>query len=140
MQIRVPTKESLIYDVAAGAVSTVALSAALLSPPAFGKPLTLIALIALVVLTPISIARQRRGTANFALVSASERRAYLIRDTALVFSMLASVAAVFFLIYTSYPTPIRAGLGHLALLLAAVTHATRVRLTMNHAARVSPTA
>lgn len=138
MQIRVPTEASLVYDRAAGAVSLIALSAALLSPPAFAGLLTLIPVIALAVLTPMSIARQRKGDANLALVSAGERRAWLINDTALVFGMLVCFGAVFFLILTPHSLPVRAGLGHAALVLAAVASELRARTTMEHAAKVLP--
>ncbi len=137
MQIRVTSKASIPYDVAAGVVSAVALSAALLMPD-FGKPLLLIAAIALLVLTLMSIARQRKGDADFSLVSVSERRAFIVSDTALALGVLVSVGVVFFLIYTAPATPVRVAVGHLALLSGALAHAIRIRGAMNHAARVCP--
>ena len=137
MQVRVATKASLPYDVAAGVVSAVALSAALLIPE-FGKPLSQIAAIALLVLTSMSIARQRKGDADFDLVSNKERRVFVVSDTALALGVLASVGAVFFLIYTAPAAPVRVGIGHLALLSGGLAHAIRIKGAMNHAARVFP--
>lgn len=71
-------------------------------------------------------------------MSASERRAYLVGDTALVFGMLLCLAVVFFLACTSYSAPIRVGLGHLALFLAALAGVVRARSTMAHAERICP--
>jgi hypothetical protein len=137
VQIRVTTKASLPYDVGATVVSVAALSAALLLPP-FGKPLSMVAAIALLVLTPMSIARQRKGEADFRLVSVSDRRAFIAADTALALAVLASVGTAFFLIYTVPTTSVRVGVGHLALLSGVLAHAARIRNAMKHAERVCP--
>lgn len=137
MQIRVTTKASLPYDVAAGVISAAALSAALLIPE-IGKPLSVIVAIALLVLIPMSIVRQRKGDADFRLVPDAERRAFILSDTALALGVLASVGAVFFLIYTAPAAPLRIGVGHLALVSGVMAHAIRIKGAMNHAARVCP--
>lgn len=137
MQMRVTTKASLPYDVAAGVVIAAALSAALLMPR-FGKPLLMIAAIALLAPTLMSIARQRKGDADFSLVSVSERRAFIVSDTALALGVLASLGVIFFLIYTAPATPVRVAVGHLALLSGIVAHAIRINRAMNHAAQVCP--
>lgn len=137
MQIRVTTKASLPYDVAAGVISAVAISAALLIPE-IGKPLLAIVAIALLVLIPMSVARQRKGDADFSLVSDAERRAFILSDTTLALVVLAAWGAVFFLIYSAPAAPMRVGLGHMALLSGVVAHAIRIKGAMNHAARVCP--
>lgn len=137
MQILVTTKASFAYDVAAGVICAVGFSAALLIPE-IGKPLAVIVAIAMIVLIEMSVARQRKGDADFSLVSDAERRAFILSDTALALGVLASLGAVSFLIYTAPAAPVRVGLGHLALLSGVVAHAIRIKGAMNHAARVCP--
>lgn len=137
MKIRVTTRASLPYDVAAGVISAVAFSAALIFP-SIGRPLLVIMAIALLVLIPSSIARQRKSDADFGLVPAAERRAFILSDTALALGVLASVGGLFFLIYTGPAAPMRVAVGHLVLLLGVLAHAVRIRGAMNHAARVCP--
>ncbi len=137
MQLRVTTKASLPYDVAAGAISAFAFSAALLFPP-MDRPLLVIVAISLLVLIPLSIARQRKGVADFSLVPVAERRAFILSDTALALVVVASVGALFFLIYKAPAAPVRVGVGFLVLLLAVSAHAIRIRGAMDHAARVCP--
>ena len=138
MKVRVPTAASLIYDRAAGIISVIALSAALLGPYEVAKALTAIPLLAFAITTPFSIARQRKGEADPALVSKQMRGRFIFLDTTLVLGIIACLGAVLLLILTKGALPVRAGLGIPALLLAAVAFELRARTAMVHGDLIMP--
>lgn len=86
--VRVPTRDSLVVDRWVGVLSAVILAAALMGPRSLVWPLSSLGTLVVLASGPMSKSRQRQGNADFSRVTAKERRAFLLRDTAAAFGVL----------------------------------------------------
>ena len=140
MQVRVPTPSSLVIDRIAGGVLVVGLALNLVRSSPLPTVLNAIMLVAVAVLTQLSISRQRKGEADFALVSPPERRAFLVTDTVLLLVFVTCLGVVLYLTLSSQSPSTKVWFGLPTLAVGAVAGYLRGPLLMEHAGKVFPSA
>ena len=137
MEIRAHTEQTLRHSRIGLLVMSIGLSAALIAPPAYSGPITTAMALASFLGFSALRARMPRQVADFSLVSKAERRGFLVKNTAWLIAGLVAYGIVFTLIFTGLPFPVRAGLGHVALAIGAISLFMVGKTAMAHSKRVA---
>jgi len=139
MRVTLHSPETKRWSACTGVLVALGLSAGLLAPPNYAGPI--VAVVASVMGIGVSAIKENMlvRTANFSLVSVAERDRFLLHHTIWVFLMLLAYGAVVALIFTRLDFPVRAGLGHAALLVGSFSAVMGQRTEEAHLNRVVPT-
>mgnify|MGYP003649182544 FL=1 len=138
MLVRVHTRRSLRLAGVGGLVIAASLSLALLVSPVHAGLITTAVAIAGALFAVAAGKAFRTGTADLSLISRDERRNFLVTNTAWMLAMILAFGVVITLIFTSLPFPLRAGLGHAALLAGAVFAWMFARTSAAHGRKILP--